>query len=420
MDIFATPEPDIGPELGVGAPRDLSVLLETMRRKKAAEQARQQQIEQAQVAKQSVGGALTNRADAAPAPPKPQVSPPTASPSAEPGGIEARIRELESRSDALRAPPDYSALNQYAQERQQGGRNALLLALAAQNAGKAAAPVGEFMLKRAMAAQSPEKFTGGQVMDGKFVIDPGYGHEKEALANEAQLSRLYGQQDTNRTRMEAAREAAEMRRLIASEGNANRAAIAAMRLNAPRQMPAGLFSKLVTEISEGQDTVNELDASAAVLEKYGTEGGGVMRGAAATMLPGGIGTSVAQMGLPADLKNAEASVSHAMANPVHALYGAALTGNELASANMWRANPADNAAEKARKARVFSWYHGLGVFAKKKQLENGGVPAEMLAPEQRAQLMQEYVQTVGRPDPLAGQNRRRTDMPSGVRYLGAE
>ena len=87
----------------------------------------------------------------------------------------ARSEALAKQYEAANAPPDMSALVAEGQRRGGEGMNNLMLALAAQQAGKEHEPMAGTFLKRAMALQDPMKFSGGQVDEnGNVVMDPGY------------------------------------------------------------------------------------------------------------------------------------------------------------------------------------------------------------------------------------------------------
>lgn len=408
--------PDIGPFLGgMSGQPDLQMLLGELRRKKTEED-----WKKAAEAKMADGGSLTSKADVAPVVRAPVMAP-TSAPASMPrpaavlpqamgaqqpamlqpvaqDGLASRIAELEARSAELGEPADTGALQDYAAKRQEGGGRALLLALAAQHAGKSAAPIGEVMLKRALAAQTPEKFTGGQVADGKYLADPVYGRDKERAAVDSQLSRLAGQQQSDETRRWMTEENNRTRTAMNAATNATRQNIAVIDETSPTKMGAGQYKDLTKIVSDGQQAMAEIEAGEKMLKGVEGAGGGLARGLAAR-IPG-IGTSIAQMGLDDNVKNAESILSHAMAKPVHALYGAALTGNELGAANMWRLNPADDSTEKLRKAKLFSWYTGLGVYAARKQISDNGMPPDMLDPNSKKRLVEEYVKITGKPEPL--------------------
>lgn len=84
--------------------------------------------------------------------------------------------------EAYAAEPDVSGLQNYARQRSQEGSDAMLMALAAGQAGKTFAPVQEVYLKRAMAAQDPLKVgnAGYITPTGDYVKDPTYAQDRQA------------------------------------------------------------------------------------------------------------------------------------------------------------------------------------------------------------------------------------------------
>ena len=84
--------------------------------------------------------------------------------------------------EAYATEPDVSGLQNYARQRSQEGSDAMLMALAAGQAGKTFAPVQEVYLKRAMAAQDPLKVgnAGYITPTGDYVKDPTYAQDRQA------------------------------------------------------------------------------------------------------------------------------------------------------------------------------------------------------------------------------------------------
>lgn len=79
--------------------------------------------------------------------------------------------------------PDVTALNEFAQQRMREGDSSMLNALAAQFAGSDFEPVQGVLLKRAMAAQEPQKVGNyGLISGGKFVADPYAARDTQANA----------------------------------------------------------------------------------------------------------------------------------------------------------------------------------------------------------------------------------------------
>jgi len=88
---------------------------------------------------------------------------------------QARSDALAKQYEAANAPPDMTSLIAEGKRRGGEGMNNLMLAMAAQQAGKEQEPMAGAFLKRAMALQDPVKFSGGQVDEnGNVVMDPGY------------------------------------------------------------------------------------------------------------------------------------------------------------------------------------------------------------------------------------------------------
>jgi hypothetical protein len=93
--------------------------------------------------------------------------------------FEGQYADIDKRLAALDAPPDMSALQSEAQRRSADGRQGLLLALAAQQAGPGFQNIEQLMLKRAMAGRDPVRFTGGTVNEqGDVLNDPGFMEDK--------------------------------------------------------------------------------------------------------------------------------------------------------------------------------------------------------------------------------------------------
>jgi len=121
-----------------------------------------------------------------------------------------QAKDLSDRAMKLmKAPVDYSAMQQMARDRGAQGDMATLNALAAQFAGENFAPLQEQMLKKAAAAREPIKMGGGLITaDGAFIKDPEAGRDKEInmlLQRSAELSKIAETADTARERIAAQR-----------------------------------------------------------------------------------------------------------------------------------------------------------------------------------------------------------------------
>lgn len=119
--------------------------------------------------------------------------------------------------------PDVTALNEFAQQRMREGDSSMLNALAAQFAGSDFEPVQGVLLKRAMAAQEPQKVGNyGLISGGKFIADPFTARDaqadammsiggklldnEEAAAREYRMARQFAAQQERLARQFAARQ----------------------------------------------------------------------------------------------------------------------------------------------------------------------------------------------------------------------
>jgi hypothetical protein len=96
-------------------------------------------------------------------------------------------REAIEEANRLRGRnADYSKWQDYAKQRSQAGGQHLMLALAAQQAGKEFAPISAHYLKQAMAAQDPIQAgkAGMITAEGEFIADPNYGLERDISSAE--------------------------------------------------------------------------------------------------------------------------------------------------------------------------------------------------------------------------------------------
>ena len=119
--------------------------------------------------------------------------------------------------------PDVTALNEFAQQRMREGDSSMLNALAAQFAGSDFEPVQGVLLKRAMAAQEPQKVGNyGLISGGRFIADPFTARDaqadammsiggklldnEEAAAREERMARQFADQQARLARQFAARQ----------------------------------------------------------------------------------------------------------------------------------------------------------------------------------------------------------------------
>jgi hypothetical protein len=139
---------------------------------------------------------LRSRVNAAPmnarpavAPVAPEPAPATAAP-AGPDFAGQRAR-IEAALEELNQPKDLAALQAEGKRRGERGNTDMLLALAAQQAGPGFEGVQQTMLRQAMAARDPMKFTGGIVNEqGDVVEDPYFKQQEQRAMYERRLAGL--------------------------------------------------------------------------------------------------------------------------------------------------------------------------------------------------------------------------------------
>ena len=109
----------------------------------------------------------------------------------------------------LDAEPDIAQWQEYAKKRSAEGGQHLMLALAAQQAGKEFEPIGGMYLKQAMAARDPMQVgkAGMITGEGEFIADPFYQREKQAdmlLKRSEYFAKLAETAQTQQERAQAA------------------------------------------------------------------------------------------------------------------------------------------------------------------------------------------------------------------------
>ena len=104
---------------------------------------------------------------------------------------DARREPVQANIEGLNAPQDMSALQTEGRRRGEQGMSGLAMALAAQRAGPGFDAVQQHMLKQAMEARQPQKYTGGTINDqGDVLADPGYAIENRRRMYEGQLANI--------------------------------------------------------------------------------------------------------------------------------------------------------------------------------------------------------------------------------------
>lgn len=135
----------------------------------------------------------------------------------DPFGLQKRASEAaEAASGILDAEPDLGAWKDYARQRSDQGGRQLLLALAAQQAGREFQPIAAHYLKQATAARDPLQVgkAGMITPEGEFIADPYFQREKRAemlLKRADTLDKLAVSAQTAQERAEAAAEARRAR-----------------------------------------------------------------------------------------------------------------------------------------------------------------------------------------------------------------
>lgn len=136
------------------------------------------------------------------------------------GDIAQRADTIRQQADAADAEPlDVSTLRDYSKGRKEASERALMMALAAQQAGPGFQPVAEHFLSKARSNAQPTKLDHGLLADGEYVADPAYGRQRriDALRRQADgLDRLAVTAASAEERAEAQRRSDELRRELAS------------------------------------------------------------------------------------------------------------------------------------------------------------------------------------------------------------
>jgi hypothetical protein len=137
---------------------------------------------------------LRQRAVTTPVASRPTVAPVAPEPAAPlPAGPDWNTQRarLEAKLEELNQPKDLSALKAEGARRGAEGQSGLLMALAAQQAGPDFQGIQQHMLKRAMAAQEPLKFSGGIVNpQGDVIEDPNYKAQEQLQTYERRMGNV--------------------------------------------------------------------------------------------------------------------------------------------------------------------------------------------------------------------------------------
>jgi len=215
------------------------------------------------------------------------------------------IEKYQAEIDKYSGPQDYTAMQNYARERAQGGQKSLLLHLAAQTAGKEYEPIGGAYLKRAMAARDPLKTATGFIDEtGQHIEDPQAQAEQRMKFAQAKIARAEQILQSNAAaeeKAEAQRQMIEARKEMlamtqglqasiarqASEDRRWAAQLASDDRNAARAdkpMPAHIKKELMSNVQSAAAINGALEAVKATPDAFGTATG------AANLIPGAVGT----------------------------------------------------------------------------------------------------------------------------------
>jgi hypothetical protein len=126
---------------------------------------------------------------------------------------------LKQASESTPDQADVNALREHALARDEDAKRQLLAGMAlSMKGGQSLAPLGESMLRSALAAGAPEKFGGGLVAGGQFIADPEVTAQRRAqrLETQAKIYESMAQHaDSVEQRRAAAQAAADLRRDLA-------------------------------------------------------------------------------------------------------------------------------------------------------------------------------------------------------------
>jgi hypothetical protein len=126
--------------------------------------------------------------------------------------LQKRQAEAMAGVESAYQPVDRSGAEAAYQRNAKEGGQGLLMALAAQEAGKEFAPIGAHYLKRASEAQSPMKMAGGTMTQSGFIEDPGYNQNLAVQRADAKLRQIDQALQQNLTEQERRRLQVEQER----------------------------------------------------------------------------------------------------------------------------------------------------------------------------------------------------------------
>lgn len=200
--------------------------------------------------------------------------------------------EARKQAEGAMQPADTSSLADFARRRQQEGSQQLMLALAAQEAGKDFAPMQAHFLRQAGNANEPQKMGGGVVSGGEFVQDPSHLQGLKIQQAESKLKhidqllqgnlgaqqRAQLQQQAEQARREAQQATLAVQQAIAAQGSADRR-YAADLAHQDRQAALGQKTDKATETARanaasGREVLGLLKEAEKYLPKATSSYGG--------------------------------------------------------------------------------------------------------------------------------------------------
>jgi hypothetical protein len=134
----------------------------------------------------------------------PQMPPPQQQPAFDPliaqgKSLDAQEKAVTEQMNKLAEPPDRTQAQAVYDKRVASGDNAMLLALAAQQAGPGFEPFQKYAMQQAAERQAPMKVAGGEFTPSGFVEDASYVADKRMAILNTQLSHIQAARNTNIT-----------------------------------------------------------------------------------------------------------------------------------------------------------------------------------------------------------------------------
>jgi hypothetical protein len=282
--------------------------------------------------------------------------------------LRERQQALFAEQSRATTPIDRSALEAAVAKRREAGDRGLLMAMAAQQAGKGFEPMQAHFLKQSAQAHEPVKMQGGVLTDEGFIEDPAYQHDINVRRADAQLKAIDAALQNNLTQQERRRlEQAQkewqaslqrsqtgMQWAIAQQASADRQA-ATESAHQDRQAALGAKgTKFTAKEQSDLDAHNAMTAGlagaiTALSNVKSDRGTGWVAGAIQNKIPGGEAL-VAKMRDPT-VRNAVQQLTYVTDAIRHERFGSALTVPEKASAMQYLPGEYDDIPRMLEKAK---------------------------------------------------------------------